>query len=514
MTDSTSQPRAPAPASAEFLSLRGIVKRFPGVLALNGVDFDLRRGEIHALVGENGAGKSTLMKIIAGMEQPDEGTITLDGKERRFGHVLDAQNAGIAFIHQELALTPHLSVAENIFLAREPMRGPFVDRKRLKAATQALLDRLKVDIAPGAIVRFLSVAQQQMVEIAKALSLNARVLIMDEPTSSLTEAEIDQMFANIRALREQGVGIIYISHRLNELQHVVDRVTVFRDGKHVKTADFGAITLDEIIAAMVGRTLDQKFPPRTSHPTPEKILEVRNLSREGVFQDVSFDLHRGEILGFAGLMGAGRTEVARAIFGADPKVTGSVRLFGEEIHIRSPRDAIKHGIAYLSEDRKGHGLALGMQLVANVTMANVDAVTGPLGFLRFADEVAAAEKYVKSLDIKTPSVRQIVKNLSGGNQQKVVIAKWLFRESKLLFFDEPTRGIDVGAKFAIYQMLDRFAAQGIGVVLITSELPEVLGLTDRVVVFHEGRVAGILETRRSNQEQIIQYASGQKTMAA
>ncbi len=511
MTDSTPEVAAPA---VDLLSLRGIVKRFPGVLALSGVDFDLRRGEIHALVGENGAGKSTLMKIIAGMEQPDEGTLFLDGKERRFEQVLDSQNAGIAFIHQELALTPHLSVAENIFLAREPTRGPFVDRKRLRAATQALLDRLKVDIAPGAIVKSLSVAQQQMVEIAKALSLNARVLIMDEPTSSLTENEIDQLFVIIRSLKAQGVGIIYISHRLGELQHVVDRVTIFRDGKHVRTSDFGAITLDEIIAGMVGRTLDQKFPPRTSRPTSERILEVRNLSREGVFLDVSFDLYRGEILGFAGLMGAGRTEVARAIFGADPKVTGSVRLFGEEVHIRSPRDAVQHGIAYLSEDRKNHGLALGMQLVANVTMANVDAVTGPLGFLRFDEEVAAAEKYVKALDIKTPSVRQIVKNLSGGNQQKVVIAKWLFRESKLLFFDEPTRGIDVGAKFAIYKMLDQFAAAGIGVVLITSELPEVLGMTDRVVVFHEGRVAGVLETGRSSQEEIIQYASGQRTAAA
>ena len=506
--------RAATPAPGCLLSLRGIVKRFPGVLALAGVDFDLRPGEIHALVGENGAGKSTLMKIIAGMIQPDEGTIWLDGEERRFAHVLDAQGAGIAFIHQELCLAPQLSVAENIFLAREPVRGPFVDRTRLNANARVLLERLRVDIAPGALVKGLSVAQQQMVEIAKALSLNARVLIMDEPTSSLTESEIDQLFVNIRTLRAQGVGIIYISHRLGELQHVVDRVTVFRDGKHVRTSDFGAITLDQIIAAMVGRTLDQKFPPRTSRPTAERILEVRGLCREGVFQDVSFDLHRGEILGFAGLMGAGRTEVARAIFGADATSSGSVRLFGQEVHIRSPRDAIHHGIAYLSEDRKGHGLALEMALAANVTMANVDAITGRMGFLRFADEAAAAQKYVKALDIKTPSVRQIVKNLSGGNQQKVVISKWLFRESRLLFFDEPTRGIDVGAKYAIYEMLDRFAAQGIGVVLITSELPEVLGMTDRVVVFHEGRVTGVLETRRSSQEEVIQYASGQRTMAA
>jgi ribose transport system ATP-binding protein len=500
----------PTASSVPLVRMRGIVKQFPGVLALSGVDFELRAGEVHALVGENGAGKSTLMKILAGMYQPDEGTIEVAGRASQFAQVMDAEKAGIAFIHQELCLAPHLSVAENIFLAREPTRGPFVDRARLRADAAALLDRLKVQIDPSAPVRYLSVAQQQMVEIAKALSLDARVLIMDEPTSSLTESEIDQLFVNINALKKQGVGIIYISHRLAELQHVVDRVTVFRDGKHVRTADFSAITLDEIIAAMVGRTLDQKFPPRTSRPTAERILEVRNLSREGVFQDVSFDLHRGEILGFAGLMGAGRTEVARAIFGADPTSSGSVRLFGEELAIRSPRDAIRHGIAYLSEDRKSHGLALEMTVAQNVTMANVDAITGRFGFLRLAEEVAATEKYVKALEIKTPSTRQIVKNLSGGNQQKVVISKWLFRESRLLFFDEPTRGIDVGAKFAIYQMLDRFAAQGIGVVLITSELPEVLGLTDRVIVFHEGQVAGVIETGRSNQEEIIQYASGQK----
>ena len=499
----------PAAGSGQpLLAVRGLVKRFPGVLALDGVDFDLWSGEIHALVGENGAGKSTLMKIVAGMMPADAGTVELDGRARRFRDVTETQAAGIGFIHQELCLVPHLTVAENVFLAREPTRGPFVDRARLRADTSALLARLKVDLDPGALVKNLSVAQQQMVEIAKALSLDARVLIMDEPTSSLTEHEIDQLFVVIRALRAQGVGIVYISHRLGELQHVVDRVTVFRDGKHVRTSEFSRITLDEIIAAMVGRTLDQKFPPRTSRPTSEKLLEVRGLSRAGVFEDVGFDLYRGEILGFAGLMGAGRTEVARALFGADPKTSGTVRLRGEEIHVRSPRDAIRHGIAYLSEDRKSHGLALEMTVAANVTMANVDAITGRLGFLRLADEAAAAQRYVQALDIRTPSVRQITKNLSGGNQQKVVISKWLFRESRLLIFDEPTRGIDVGAKYAIYEMLDRFAAQGIGVILITSELPEVLGMTDRVVVFHEGRVAGVLETTRSGQEEIVQYASG------
>jgi ribose transport system ATP-binding protein len=503
-----------AATGSALLSLRGIVKRFPGVLALCGVDFDLRRGETHALLGENGAGKSTLMKIIAGMIQPDEGTIHLDGRPRRFAHALDARDAGIALIHQELCLAPHLSVAENIFLGREPMRGPFVDRARLRAATLRVLDGLGADIDPAAPVRLLPVAQQQMVEIAKALSLNARVLIMDEPTSSLTDNEVDQLFVNIRALRDQGVGIIYISHRLAELEHVVDRVTVMRDGKHIRTSDFSAISLDDVVAAMVGRAFDHTFPRRTSRPTADKILDVQGLSRDGVFEDVSFDLHRGEILGFAGLMGAGRTEVARAIFGADPKSRGRVRLHGREVFVQSPRDAIRHGIAYLSEDRKAHGLALGMEIAANITMANLGAVTDGWGFLRFRDEDAAADKYVQALEIRTPSIHQIVKNLSGGNQQKVVIAKWLFRESKVLFFDEPTRGIDVGAKYAICEMLDRFAAQGIGVVLITSELPELLGMTDRVVVFNEGRVGAILDTARTSQEEIMQYASGQGTSPA
>lgn len=499
---------SPPALGREILRLEKVTKRFPGVLALDEVQFDLRRGEVHAVCGENGAGKSTLMKIISGQYQPDGGTMAYKGAQRRFASVLEAEKAGIAIIHQELNLIPHLSVAENIFLAREPKRGWFIDRAALKRQSQACLDRLGVDIAPDALVKSLSVAQCQMVEIAKALSLNAEVLIMDEPTSSLTESETALLFQVIHDLKRQGVGIVYISHRLDEMAAIVDRVTVLRDGRYVSTQDFAATTVDEIVSRMVGRSLDEKFPERTSTPTNEILFSVSGLRRAGVFHDVGFELRRGEILGFAGLMGAGRTEVARAIFGADPLDAGSIHLGGQELTITSPRDAIGHGIAYLSEDRKSHGLAVKMSVVQNLTLATMDAVSNRFGFIDFKAEAEAAKTYIDMLSIRTPSEHQIAKLLSGGNQQKIVIGKWLFRQSRILFFDEPTRGIDVGAKFAIYQLLDRLAAQGIGVVLISSELPEILGLTDRVAVFHEGRITAVLTTRDTNQEEIMHYASG------
>lgn len=499
---------SPPALGREILRLEKVTKRFPGVLALDEVQFDLRRGEVHAVCGENGAGKSTLMKIISGQYQPDGGTIAYKGAQRRFASVLEAEKAGIAIIHQELNLIPHLSVAENIFLAREPKRGWFIDRAALKRQSQACLDRLGVDIAPDTLVKSLSVAQCQMVEIAKALSLNAEVLIMDEPTSSLTESETALLFQVIHDLKRQGVGIVYISHRLDEMAAIVDRVTVLRDGRYVSTQDFAATTVDEIVSRMVGRSLDEKFPERTSTPTNEILFSVSGLRRAGVFHDVGFELRRGEILGFAGLMGAGRTEVARAIFGADPLDAGRIRLGGKELAITSPRDAIGHGIAYLSEDRKSHGLAVKMSVVQNLTLATMDAVSNRFGFIDFKAEAEAAKTYIDMLSIRTPSEHQIAKLLSGGNQQKIVIGKWLFRQSRILFFDEPTRGIDVGAKFAIYQLLDRLAAQGIGVVLISSELPEILGLTDRVAVFHEGQITAVLTTRDTNQEEIMHYASG------
>ncbi|MDR3517264.1 MAG: sugar ABC transporter ATP-binding protein [Azospirillaceae bacterium] len=496
-----------------ILTATGITKRFPGVLALDNVHLELRRGEVHALCGENGAGKSTLMKIITGLYQTDEGEVVFKGEKRHFQSIQEAQAVGITMIHQELNLVPHLTVAENIYLAREPRKGLFINNRKMEADAQVYLDRLKVNIKASDPVLSLTVARQQMVEIAKALSLNAEVLIMDEPTSSLTESEIDRLFEIIQELKAQGVGIIYISHRLDELRRIVDRVTVMRDGRYVSTRDLAAITVDDIVAAMVGRALEDKFPERTSTPTAEEIFAVHGLSRDKVFENIGFTLRRGEILGFAGLMGAGRTEVARAIFGADPKTRGTVTLAGRALDIRSPIDAINAGIAYLSEDRKLNGLAVRMSVKDNITMANMAAVTDRFGFINDAAERKAAQRYVGLLNIKTPSLTQIVRNLSGGNQQKVVIGKWLFRDSRVLFFDEPTRGIDVGAKFAIYQLLDKLARDGVGVILITSELPEILGMTDRVVVFHEGEVTGILETRQTSQEEIMQYASGVKHMS-
>jgi ribose transport system ATP-binding protein len=497
-----------AVSPVELLNLQNVSKRFPNVLALDGVNFDLRRGEVHAVCGENGAGKSTLMKVISGQYQPDGGTISFKGEPYRFASTHAAEQAGIAIIHQELNLVPHLSVAENIYLAREPHRGWFVDRAKLASQAQQCLDRLGVQIKPSAKVRTLSVAQQQMVEIAKALSLDAEVLIMDEPTSSLTESETTQLFRVIHELKRAGVGIVYISHRLDELEQIVDRVTVLRDGRYISTHDFAQTSIDDIVSRMVGRSLEDKFPERTSVPSDICLLKVQGLTRKNVFGPVSFEVRRGEILGFAGLMGAGRTETARAVFGADAIDGGTVHFGDELLQIKSPIDAIRHGIAYLSEDRKSEGLAVKMSLAANITLSNMAAVSNRFGFIRFRDEAAAARRYIDALDIRTPSEHQIARNLSGGNQQKVVIGKWLFRDSRVLFFDEPTRGIDVGAKYAIYQLLDALAARGIGVVMISSELPEIIGMTDRVAVFHDGRITGVLNTRETTQEEIMQYASG------
>lgn len=497
-----------AVSPVELLNLQNVSKRFPNVLALDGVNFDLRRGEVHAVCGENGAGKSTLMKVISGQYQPDGGTISFKGEPYRFASTHAAEQAGIAIIHQELNLVPHLTVAENIYLAREPHRGWFVDRVKLASQAQQCLDRLGVQIKPSAKVRTLSVAQQQMVEIAKALSLDAEVLIMDEPTSSLTESETTQLFRVIHELKRAGVGIVYISHRLDELEQIVDRVTVLRDGRYISTHDFAQTSIDDIVARMVGRSLEDKFPERTSVPSDICLLKVQGLTRKNVFGPVSFEVRRGEILGFAGLMGAGRTETARAVFGADAIDGGTVHFDDELLQIASPIDAIRHGIAYLSEDRKSEGLAVKMSLAANITMSNMAAVSNHFGFIRFRDEAAAARRYIDALDIRTPSEHQIARHLSGGNQQKVVIGKWLFRDSRVLFFDEPTRGIDVGAKYAIYQLLDALAARGIGVVMISSELPEIIGMTDRVAVFHDGRITGVLNTRETTQEEIMQYASG------
>ncbi|MBB5701246.1 ribose transport system ATP-binding protein [Ochrobactrum daejeonense] len=491
-----------------LLKLENVSKEFPGVKALSAVSFDLRAGEVHAVCGENGAGKSTLMKIISGVYQPNSGRMTFKGEPVQFASTLQSEAAGIAIIHQELNLVPHLTVAENIYLAREPRRGFLIDRKRLLNDARRCLDRLGVNIDPNVQVRTLSVAQCQMVEIAKALSLNATVLIMDEPTSSLTEQEAQLLFKVIRDLKSQGTGIIYISHRLDEMAEIVDRVTVLRDGRYISTDDFNDLTIDDIVARMVGRSLEDKFPEPTRQPTDEVVFSVSGLTRRDVFTNVSFDIRRGEILGFAGLMGAGRTEVARAVFGADPLDSGTIVLDGNALKITDPRSGIDAGIAYLSEDRKAQGLAVKMPVDANLMMARMQAVSSQFGVIDRKRHRDASQRYVDLLNIKTPSLGQPVRLLSGGNQQKIIIGKWLFREPRVMFFDEPTRGIDVGAKFAIYQIMDELAARGIAVVLISSELPEVLGMSDRIAVFQGGRITAMLTTRDTNQEEIMHYASG------
>ncbi|MEJ5310549.1 MAG: sugar ABC transporter ATP-binding protein [Anaerolineae bacterium] len=492
-----------------ILEVENVSKSFPGVKALDGVSFDLRRGEVHALVGENGAGKSTLMKILSGVYQPDDGIIRYKGKPVTFSDVTQARKAGIAIIYQELNLIPHLSVAANIFIGREPLtRFGTLDEKRMNADAVAMLARLNVALDPTIKLNQLPVSKQQMVEIAKAISFDSEVLIMDEPTSALTESEINELFRIIHTLRDQGVAIIYISHRLDELKHIVDRISIFRDGRSVSTDDYTAISMGEIVNRMVGRKLENKFPPKQNVPTTEKILEVRHIVRTGVLHDISFDLYRGEILGIAGLMGAGRSELGRAIFGADPIDSGEVLMNGHKLSLRSPADAIKAGIAYLSENRKEEGLAVKMTLAENVTMANVLEICRRFGVLSRGQEIEVTQRYVKSLNIRTPRLTQIVNNLSGGNQQKVVVAKWLFCDSKILIFDEPTRGIDVGTKYAIYELIGALAREGRGVIMISSDLPEILGLTDRVLVLHEGKLAATLTTAQTTQEEILNYAAG------
>ncbi len=495
-----------------ILDVISVSKSFPGVKALDSVSFDLRKGEVHALVGENGAGKSTLMKILSGVYQADSGTIRYKGKDVSFRDSTQARDAGISIIYQELNLIPHLSVAANIFIGREPLtRFGTLDEKKMNKDAVAILGRLNIHLDPTTILNRLPVSKQQMVEIAKALSFDSEVLIMDEPTSALSETEIDELFTVIHTLRNRGVAIIYISHRLEELKHIVDRISIFRDGHSVSTDDYSAISLNEIVNRMVGRSLENKFPPKQNFPTTEKLLEVHNINRAGILHDISFDLYRGEILGIAGLMGAGRSELGRAIFGADPINSGDVIMNGLKLSLKSPSDAINAGIAYLSENRKEEGLAVKMLLTENVTMANVGDISRRFGILSLSQEMDATQKYVRDLKIKTPNLSQVVNNLSGGNQQKAVVAKWLFCDSKILIFDEPTRGIDVGTKYAIYKLIGELAQQGRGIIVISSELPEILGLTDRLLVLHEGRLAATLTTTETTQEEILNYAAGVST---
>lgn len=491
-----------------LLKMENIKKIFPGVIALDNVNMDLYRGEVHAICGENGAGKSTLMKVLSGIHQPDSGALYLRGQKTVIYGTQSAQKLGICIIHQELNLAPHLTVAQNIFLGREPLSyGKVLNEKKLNQKASEILQSLHLDISPTTLVGDLSISKQQMVEICKALSFRSEILIMDEPTSALSEAEIDELFRIIHKLKQEGVGIFYISHRLEELQHIVERISILRDGRYIGTWEYGQMTMDEIIAKMVGRTLNDKFPPRNCK-VGKKIFEVQNISRKGLVKNISFQLYKGEALGIAGLMGAGRTELARAIFGADRRDGGKIFLEGEEIFINSPLEAINAGIAYLSEDRKRDGLALNLALDQNITLTNILAVSNWCGVIDKSKERKEAKKFVEDLRIKTPSLDQKVGNLSGGNQQKIVIAKWLYHHSKVIIFDEPTRGIDVGAKFEVYELINELVRQGVGIIVISSDLPEIIGMSDRIVVLHEGEVTGIVVKAEATQERILNLATG------
>ena len=492
-----------------LVKMEGIDKSFPGVRALINAQFELRAGEVHALVGENGAGKSTLMKILSGIYTKDAGHIYYLGEETEIDGPREAQHLGISMIHQELNLMPHLTLAQNVFIGREP-RGalPFMlDERKINAQTEALFERMNLRLNPGTKASELTVAKQQMVEIAKALSFDSQVLIMDEPTAALTNAEIDELFRIIRDLRSKGVGIVYISHRLEELKQICDRITVMRDGQYVDTVDAASIPIDRIISMMVGRTIYESAPELPENRDTETVLEVRNLNRGKELIDVNFSLKKGEILGFAGLMGAGRTEVARAIFGADPVDSGEIYLYGKRVGIHHPRTAVQNGLGYLSEDRKRYGLATGLNVEINNALASMGQFLSSVGVVNDSKMEERAEQYVETLAIKTPSVNQLVKNLSGGNQQKVVIGKWLTADSDILIFDEPTRGIDVGAKSEIYHLLNELAGQGKSIIMISSELPEILRMSHRIIVMCEGRITGELDATEATQERIMTYAT-------
>ena len=495
--------------SETFLQMNHITKRFPGVLALSNVNFTLRKGEVHALLGENGAGKSTLMKILSGVYQPDEGDIIFEGKPVSFSDPLSAQNAGITIIHQEFNLFPELTVEENIFIGREFCKNNRwrLDEKQQRQAATEILQKLNLNISPETLVSDLTVAQQQMVEIAKAISVNAKILIMDEPTAALTETEIESLFQVTRLLKAQGTGIVYISHRLEELALIADRATVMRDGQYIDTVDYETVKISELIAMMVGRELGNIYPRREARMHQEPVLEVNGLTRKGVLNNIDFTLNRGEILGFAGLMGAGRTELARAIFGADPIDSGTIKLNGKAIVIKGISDAIAQGISYLTEDRKKEGLALNLSVERNIMLGNYPEYADRFGHVDSKRCQQTSEEQVRALRIKTPHLEQAALNLSGGNQQKIIIARWVCKDTDILIFDEPTRGIDVGAKLEIYELMNRLVATGKSIIMISSELPEVLGMCDRILVMRSGRITGELTTDNATQEKIMQYAT-------
>ncbi len=498
----------------DFLLMQHITKRFPGVLALDDVSLSVKKGEVHALLGENGAGKSTLMKILSGAYQKDEGDILIEGQPVQIRSSSDAKALGISIIYQELNLIEQLTVAENIFMGDPIMRNPaMVNWQAMTRKAQDLLDELGIDINARSLIRNLGVAHKQMVEVAKALSIQSRILIMDEPTAPLTSREIDTLFATIRMLKARGVSIIYISHRLEEVKEICDRATIMRDGRNVAVVEVADTSIDEIIRYMVGRKLEEKFP-KIHIPLGEELFRVENISAGKLVRDVSFSVKSGEILGIAGLVGAGRTETARAIFGMDKKLSGQVYVAGKPVSIERPLDAIRAGIGFVTEDRKEEGLVLTMNVGNNITLATLKEFMS-MGKLNLSRERGMVKEYIGKLNIKTPSHLQIARNLSGGNQQKVVLAKWLLSKSRVFIFDEPTRGIDVGAKIEVYNIINELISSGAAVIMISSELPEIMGMSDRVAVMHQGRITGILPNDNTlTQETILLYATGGQRQTA
>lgn len=490
-----------------ILTMKGIDKSFPGVHALKEVNLEVKKGEVHALMGENGAGKSTLMKVLTGIYSKDAGSIVYEGREVTFVNPREAQDAGIAIVHQELNMMHQLTVAQNIFIGREFMKGKIIDDKKMNEEAAKLFGRLNIDIDPSEIMSELTVGRQQMCEIAKAISKDVKVIIFDEPSAALTETEIAELFKIIRELRKKGLGIVYISHRMDEIKQITDRVTVMRDGEYVGTLITENCSKDDIINMMVGRTIYED-PKEKSNVPPNApiVLKVENLNAGKMVCNISFELRKGEILGFSGLMGAGRTEVARALFGADKKDSGTIYINGSKVEINSPEDAVKYGIGYLSEDRKRYGVVLDKTVAQNTTMASLKKFSKGI-FIDTKKEKQAAKEYVEKLSTKTPSVNTPTISLSGGNQQKVVIAKWLARECDILIFDEPTRGIDVGAKSEIYHLMNELVAQGKSIIMISSELTEILRMSDRVIVMCEGKKTGEISIEEASQSVIMHSAT-------
>lgn len=493
-----------------ILKMKDIRKFFPGVKALDGVSLELKKGEVHVLLGENGAGKSTLLKVLTGIYKKDSGEIEYKDKLVEFNNPKESREQGISIIFQELNLIPYLSVAENVFLGREPVKNGIINWAKIYKDTKKLLNDLGVNVNPKDKIKSLGIAQQQMVEIIKALSVKADILVMDEPTAALTDKEIEQLFKTIEVLKSQGVSIVYISHRMEEIFRIGDRATILRDGKYVGTVDIDKATIDELIQMMVGRSLEERFPKRYVKPG-EIALKVENLNAGNKVKDVSFEVRKGEIVGFAGLMGAGRTETMRAVFGADRLNSGEIYIHGKKVKVKSPKDALDHGIAFLTEDRKNQGLILNFSVKSNISITNLSKICGKLGLISMPKEKVASMSLVGELNIKTPGINQKVKFLSGGNQQKVVLAKWIYNSSKILIFDEPTRGIDVGAKAEIYKLMNELTKEGAAIIMVSSELPEVLGISDRIYVMCEGSITAELTSEEATQDEILKYATGTKT---